>query len=88
MGEPKITFGDKFFLTKEYTSLCYLFDDYEEYSIEFRGEKIDGFLVEILSASSLALQTPFNNQVEMVDVTRGFRLPLPSGTKIWMPTSY
>ncbi len=87
MDQPQITFGDKVFLAGQFTSLCYLFEDYDEYTIEFNGRKIDGFLVEILSASSFAPTTAFN-QVEMVDVTKCFvRLPLPAGTKVWLPTT-
>ena len=50
------------------------------------GSVIPGFITEILYDSSLTVATPFN-QMEMVDVTDklSLQLPLPSGTKVWMP---
>lgn len=88
MGEPQITFGDKFFISGEFTRFLYLFDDFEEIDVEKDGQKIHGFLVEILSARSLAVETPFN-QVEAVDVTDTLSpsLLLPSGTRVWMLTT-
>lgn len=49
---------------------------------------VPGFVVEIPGQlACLAVATPFS-QMEMVDVTDKLArsLPLPSGTKIWMPT--
>lgn len=88
MGRTQINFGDKFFLAGKFTSLTYLFEDLEENSIVENGKTVHGFVVDILSADSLAPVTPFN-QVEMVDVTDklSIRPPQPSGTKVWMPTT-
>lgn len=89
MGRTQIVFGDKFFLAKQFTQLAYLFEDLEENSVIMPdGSRIDGFVVEIMAADSLAPATPFN-RVEMVDVTDNLaiRLPQPSGTKVWMPTT-
>lgn len=50
------------------------------------GACVPGFVSEILYDASLTVATPFN-QMEMVDVTDklSLRLPLLSGTKVWMP---
>lgn len=47
---------------------------------------IPGFVTEILFTPSLAVAAPFSH-MEMVDVTGKLArdLPLPSGTKVWMP---
>lgn len=89
MGRAEIVFGDKFFLANQFTQLAYLFEDLEENSVIMPdGSQIDGFVVDLLAADSLAPATPFT-QVEMVDVTDklAIRLPQPSGTKVWMPTT-
>ena len=54
--------------------------------IDLFGAAIPGFVTEILYDSCLTVATPFN-QMEMVDVTDklSLQLPLPSGTKVWMP---
>lgn len=48
---------------------------------------VPGFVTEILLDPSLALKTPFD-QMEMIDVTDRLSKtqPLPTGTKVWMPT--
>lgn len=63
----------------------YLVDSVET---DIFGAAIPGFVVEILTDDSLTAKTPFD-QMEMVDVTDklSLQLPLPSGTKIWMPTT-
>lgn len=52
------------------------------------GACIPGFVTEIPLTSSLALQTPFS-KMWMVDITDrlSLALPLPTGTKVWMPTT-
>lgn len=49
---------------------------------------IPGFVVDFLSQASLATETPFSD-AGMVDVTDNLvrRLPSPTGTKVWMPTT-
>lgn len=50
------------------------------------GASVPGFVTEILFTPSLAVATPFSH-MEMVDVTQKLSrsLPLPSGTRVWMP---
>jgi hypothetical protein len=47
---------------------------------------VPGFVTEILYEPSLAVAAPFSH-MEMVDITGKLArdLPLPSGTKVWMP---
>lgn len=49
---------------------------------------VPGFVAEFLYDDSLAVATPFKKE-GMVDVTDklSLQLPLPSGTKVWMPTT-
>lgn len=49
---------------------------------------VSGFVVDLGQSASLTVSTPFT-QMEMIDVTNNLArsLPLPSGTKIWMPTT-
>lgn len=49
---------------------------------------IPGFVVDFLSQPSLAVETPFLYG-EMIDVTEklALSLPLPVGTRVWMPTT-
>lgn len=49
---------------------------------------IPGFVVDATQNSLFTIATPFY-QMEMVDVTDklSLQLPLPSGTKVWMPTT-
>lgn len=48
---------------------------------------VPGFLVDASYTPELAVATPFSH-MEMVDVTDNLSLslPLPSGTKVWLPT--
>ncbi len=50
------------------------------------GASVPGYITEILFTPSLAVAMPFS-KMEMVDVTSQLArsLPLPSGTKVWMP---
>lgn len=52
------------------------------------GACVSGYVVDILSTASLAPETPFH-QMELIDITDklSLSLPLPSGTKVWMPTT-
>lgn len=49
---------------------------------------LPGFVVDFGLPAQFTSQTPFS-QMEMVDVTEDLSrsLPLPSGTKVWMPTT-
>lgn len=51
------------------------------------GAAIPGFVVSYLSDPQFTFETPFND-MEMIDVTNklSLSLPLPVGTKVWMPT--
>lgn len=101
MDESQIKFGDKLFLYGQFLQYLPEFEEYEYNSVKgymtwgnntIPIETIDdtasisGFVTEILSVHSLATPTPFS-MMEMVDVTQKLSrsLPLPSGTKIWMP---
>lgn len=55
---------------------------------DVEGASVPGFVVDFLYSSSLASETPFY-EMELVDVTDklSLDLPLPSGTKVWMPTT-
>lgn len=88
MGQSKIVFGDKLFLCGEYSIYVDQFEEIEENSLVTDSGVVSGFVVEILSAISLASLTPFN-EMEMVDITGNLSVnpPLLSGTKIWMPTT-
>ncbi len=103
MDESKIKFGDKFFLYGQLLSVVDDFEEREYNTVQGykmagynmlavestdQDAKIPGFVVEILSTPSLATETPFL-QMEMIDVTQRLSrtLPLPSGTKVWMPTT-
>jgi hypothetical protein len=48
---------------------------------------LPGFLVDVPFTPHFAVATPFS-QMEAVDVTGklALSLPLPSGTKVWLPT--
>ena len=63
---------------------------YEAHAIESYepDQCVTGFVAEIGQLSQFTVATPFL-QMEMVDVTEYLarRLPLPSGTKIWLPTT-
>lgn len=62
---------------------------YEVMPIEshYHNSCVPGFVTEILYDPSLALPAPFD-QMEMIDVTDRLSKtqPLPSGTRVWMPT--
>lgn len=49
---------------------------------------IPGFVVEISLNPQFTVETPFN-QAEMVNIVDKLskQTPLPSGTKVWMPTT-
>lgn len=49
---------------------------------------IPGFVVDVLTDASLAARTPFSS-TGMIDITAklALSLPLPTGTKVWMPTT-
>ena len=55
---------------------------------DITAASIPGFVADFLYTPSFAAAMPFS-QVEMVDVTEklSLGLPLPSGCKVWMPTS-
>jgi hypothetical protein len=88
MGQSKISFGDKLFLCGQFLQYVEEFGEYEPNALVTDNNIFtDGYVVEILSATSLATLTPFND-MEMVDITGNLSVnpPLLSGTKIWMPT--
>ncbi len=89
MGESEIKFGDKMFLAGPFLDCVEGFGEFETNSVIVDDNNfIHGYVVEILSAHSLASITPFNKE-EMVDVTEKLsqQLPLPAGTKVWMPVT-
>ena len=58
----------------------------EPKEIDVPGASIPGFVADFLVDGQFTVATPFD-QMEMVDVTEklSLSLPLPSGTKVWMP---
>lgn len=101
MGTTKIKFGDKVFLYGQFIQRLDEFDQYEYNSVmgymtiggylvapvetDYVGASVPGFVVDLIDPQ-FTVETPFD-QMEMVDVTdkMSLSLPLPSGTKIWMP---
>lgn len=88
MGESEVKFGDKLFVYGEYLQNLSDYDNPEFNSIidDMNNIEIHGFVVDFLFTASLTVATPFS-QVDMVDVSRKLsrHLPLPAGTRVWMP---
>lgn len=56
---------------------------------DYPTASVPGFVVDFQVDEQFTVATPFN-QMEMVDITDKLSLsqPLPSGTKVWMPTRH
>lgn len=53
---------------------------------DIEAASVPGFVVDFLVSPQFTAKTPFD-QMEMVDVSErlSLDLPLPTGTKVWMP---